>query len=98
MTLCAPLAMLRNSIVPHSVIAQMQFAAADTRSRDIVAEDVQAREEVAVESRRVRKDKKNAELKAKCSAELIATWQSLAWRTYEASPDRPPAKFCQLRF
>lgn len=73
MTMCAPLVMLRNSIVPHSVIAAAQFAAADNRLRDEVAEEVQAREEVSIESRRARKDKQKKELKAKCSAQAFQT-------------------------
>ena len=88
LTMCAPLVMLRNSIVPHSVIAQMQFAASDSRSKEIVAEDVQAREEVGVESRRVRKDKKSAELKAKCSAGAFQTrTEGEDWTTSDVNLD-----------
>lgn len=88
MTMCAPLVMLRNSIVPHSVIAAAQFAAADNRSRDEVAEEVQAREEVSIESRRARKDKQKKELKAKCSAQAFQTrTEGGDWTTSDVNLD-----------
>jgi sRNA-binding protein len=68
-----PLIMLRNSIVPHSVIAQNQFAQADSRSHDEASAAAEEMEADVIESRKERKEQQKRELKAKCAAHAFDT-------------------------
>ena len=68
-----PLIMLRNSIVPHSVIAQNQFAQADSRSHDEASAAAEEMEADVIESRKERKQQQKRELKAKCAAHAFDT-------------------------
>ena len=70
-----PIIALRNSIVPHSVVAEAQFNEADTRGRAEVEAEVAQMEADVIESRRDRDTKKKQELKARFSAFAYETCQ-----------------------
>ena len=59
--------------MPHSVIAQNQFAQADSRSHDEASAAAEEMEADVIESRKQRKEQQKRELKAKCAAHAFDT-------------------------